>query len=123
VIRVSIGSSDWWLCITSHFGTDRFAPGSTVASAASVWLFLVIVEWLADCFAGWLSRHWLAHLVRPPNDLGKMELMGMSQLPPVRPKQTPSSAANATSARKPFNANSSARGRRRTSGRGGGVPG
>src|SRR5439155_26015270 len=48
---------------------------------------------------------------------------GSGQLPPVRPNQTPNSAASATIARKPFNANSSARGRRRTSGRGGGVPG
>ena len=32
-------------------------PGSTEASAASVWLFLVIVEWLADRFAGWLVLH------------------------------------------------------------------
>src|SRR3954465_13127184 len=46
-----------------------------------------------------------------------------SQVPPVRPNQTPNSTASATSARKPFSANSSARGRRRTSGWGGGVPG
>jgi len=38
-----------------------FAPGFTEASAASVWLFLVVVEWLADRFAGWLWRHWVAH--------------------------------------------------------------
>jgi len=46
--------------------TLAFAPGSTEASAASVWLLLFAVEWLADRFAGWRWRHWVA-LVRPPN--------------------------------------------------------
>src|SRR6478752_1640357 len=45
------------------------------------------------------------------------------QVPPVLPNQTPNSTASATSARKPFSANSSTRGRRRTSGSGGGAPG
>ena len=41
-----------------------FAPGSTEASAASVWLFLVVVEWLADRFAGWLAKRWSMSHVR-----------------------------------------------------------
>jgi hypothetical protein len=38
-----------------------FAPGHTQPSAASVWLILVVLEWLADRFAGWLWRHWVSH--------------------------------------------------------------
>ena len=45
-----------------HLRADlAFAPGSTEASASSVWLLLVAVEWLADRFAGWLWWHWVAH--------------------------------------------------------------
>ena len=35
-----------------------------VSAAASVWLFLVVVEWLADRFAGWLRHGWAGLLVR-----------------------------------------------------------
>ena len=35
-----------------------FAPGITEASFTVVWLFLVVVEWLADRFAGWLAKRW-----------------------------------------------------------------
>jgi len=35
-----------------------FAPGQTEASFTVVWLFLVVVEWLADRFAGWLAKRW-----------------------------------------------------------------
>ena len=68
-----------------------FAPGSTEASAASVWLVLVVVEWLADRFAGWL---WLGSaLVCPPDaragsrDLGSSLTRGT--LSPVRQLSAP----------------------------------
>ena len=35
-----------------------FVPGQTEASFTVVWLFLVVVEWLADRFAGWLAKRW-----------------------------------------------------------------
>jgi hypothetical protein len=38
-------------------GTTRMS----VSIAAGVWLFLVLIEWLADCFAGWLRRGWIAY--------------------------------------------------------------
>ena len=43
-----------------------FVPGSTETSAASKWAFLIVVEWLADRFAGWLWRHWSALRMRVP---------------------------------------------------------
>jgi len=42
------------------------APGTTEASFAGVWLFLVFVEWLADFSAGLLAKRWsLAVRTRP----------------------------------------------------------
>ena len=38
-------------------GTTRLG----VSAAAGVWLFLVVIEWLADRFAGWLRHGWAAY--------------------------------------------------------------
>jgi hypothetical protein len=38
-------------------GTTRMS----VSTAAGVWLFLVVIEWLADRFAGWLRHGWAAY--------------------------------------------------------------
>lgn len=38
-------------------GTARMS----VSTAAGVWLFLILVEWLADRFASWLRHGWIAY--------------------------------------------------------------